>query len=108
MKINDDEILDFTIYIVKRNSGEILKCFGNEENAYLFATQECFKYTRETLTNKHIFENIYNVDADLDADYTTKYNIIHENYNLLIQSDICYHYLAIVEEHSIDTNDIYI
>jgi hypothetical protein len=48
MKIDCDDIIDFTIYIVKRNSGEILKCFGNEENAYSFATRECFNFIKET------------------------------------------------------------
>lgn len=108
MKIQDDDILDFKIYIVISNCNRIQKCFGNEENAYLYATQECFNQIEEKENNKHIFEMIYNADSDLDADYTTKLKIIHDNFNDLIKSERHYHHLVYVEEYILDTEDIYI
>ena len=107
MKINDDQMIDTTVYIVISNSGKILKCFGNEENAYSFATQECFKYIEENDTNKSILEEIYDVDADEDADFEKKISLIHGNYEKLIRTEHDYYNLVHVEEHTLDTNDIY-
>lgn len=105
--IYDNEIENFNIFVVISNKGKIVKCFGNEENAYSFATRECFKYIEENYDNKYLFKRIYDADDDYDSTYKTKLEIIHENYELLVRTDLDYHELLRVEEYELDTNDIY-
>lgn len=109
MRISDDIMSDENIYIVISNGGKVLKCFGNKENAYGFATRECFKYCSFTMNenNKEIIEEIYNVDADEYADFTTKLELIHKNYIHLIKTEMDYYNLVRVEEHELNTEDIY-
>ena len=100
MKIVDDEMYDNKIYVAITNNGIILQCFGNEENAYTFATRECFKYI-------NITDEISNIDSDIDADFKTKLNLIHEKCMDLIKNCDDYYHLVRIEEHTLDTEDIY-
>lgn len=108
MKLSDDYMYDSKLYIVISNSGVIIECFGNEENAYSFAIRECFKYIDENDDNKHIFEDIYNVDSDESANYTKKLDIIHKNWSYLIKTEMDYHDLVNVEEHELNIQDIFV
>jgi hypothetical protein len=108
MKVNDDDIIDTIIYIVINNNGEILKCFGNEDNAYSYAIRECLSYIEENDSNKHLFEELDNIDKDEKGDFKQKLEIIHDHYENLIKSDVDYYYLVRVEEYDLDTNDIFV
>lgn len=108
MKFSDNYLLDTKVYIVISNCGNILKCFGNKQNAYIFATRECFEYIEENDNNKHILEDIYNVDADEYNDFTKKLELIHKNWVNLIKSDMDYYSIVHVEEHQLNTEDCFV
>jgi hypothetical protein len=107
MRVYDDTIIDTKIYVVINNNGEILRCFANEDNAYSFAIRQCFNYIEENNSNKHVFEELDNIDKDEKGDFKQKLEIIHERYEKLIKSDIDYYHLVRVEEYNLDTNDMY-
>lgn len=108
MKVYDDTIIDTIIYVVINNNGEILRCFADEDNAYVFAIRECLNYIEENNLNKNVFEELDNIDKDEERDFKEKLEIIHAHYEKLIKSDIDYHYLVRVEEYNLDTNDMYV
>ncbi len=53
------------------NNREILKYFANKDNAYSFAICECFNYI-ENNSNKHIFEELENIDKLENSDFKEK------------------------------------
>lgn len=71
MKIQDDNILDFKIFIVKNWNCSTLFCYGNEDNAYSYAIRENFKLIENNINeyNKDIFEKLESIDSDVNADF---------------------------------------
>ena len=92
--------VDYYIYIVNNNKGEILNCFCNEENAQAFAVRECFKFIEENETNKSIFDKLEETEC-----YEEKLEIIHEFHMQLIINGDSYNSLANVETFLLQDSD---
>ncbi len=110
MKIQDDDILDFQIFIVKNWNYSTLLCYGNEDNAYSYAIRENFKLIENNKNqyNKDIFEKLESIDSNTNADFKEKLEIIWNNWQRLIVDSDDFYKLLQVEEYIMDTNDIYI
>lgn len=95
MLYRDDELVDATLYVVFGEDKSILKIYGNEENAYIYATRKSIEYMKKNYDmHGKLDDELDLIDADESADFKRKLSYIHRYIGVMFY----------VEEHELNTD----